>query len=186
VGAGPGNPVSQGTVAAPVVGARYWLTRRFGIDAGVGFGWTGGSESTSASGMTSMSGGTAGSIGFAGYLGAPIALASASHFVFEVVPETLLGFTSGTLPAAGGEPQQKMSGFRFDIGARIGAEIHFGFIGIPQLALQGSIGLYFSRQTYTWSETGASSSLATNTFTTSVQSDPWAIFADNISALYYF
>jgi hypothetical protein len=186
VGAGPGNPVSPGTVAAPVVGARYWLTRRFGIDAGVGFGWTGGSESASASGMTSISGGTAGSIGFAAYLGAPIALASASHFVFEVVPETLLGFTSGTVPAAGGEPEQKMSGFRFDIGARIGAEIHFGFIGIPELALQGSIGLYFSRQTYAWSETGASSSLATNTFTTSVQSDPWAIFADNISALYYF
>ena len=34
-----------------------------------------------------------------------------------------------------------MSGFLIELGGKVGAEIHFGFIDLPQLALQGTLGL---------------------------------------------
>ena len=37
-----------------------------------------------------------------------------------------------------------MNGLLFNIGARVGAELHFGFIGVPELALQASIGVYLA------------------------------------------
>ena len=73
------------------------------------------------------------------------------------------------------------------IGARVGAEIQFGFIGIPQLALQGTVGVHLTYE-------GSSISLPNNTelsahrfgFGTTVQGKPWDIFTSNISAIYYF
>ena len=111
---------------------------------------------------------------------------SASHYVFEVVPEALVGFTTGTIHGTAGVADQTIGGFLLNVGGRIGTEIHFGFIGIPQLALQGSIGIYFSHQSFSWSQSSNSASVQSNTLTTSVQASPWAIFTDNLSALYYF
>src|SRR5206468_735046 len=71
--------------------------------------------------------------------GVPLALASAGHFTFEVIPEMNLGFSSYSLDGGASG-----SGLHFDIGARAGAEIHFGFIGIPKLSLLGTIGLAFT------------------------------------------
>jgi hypothetical protein len=76
------------------------------------------------------------------------------------------------------------------VGARAGAEIHFGFIDIPQLALQASIGLRFDVDSgSTTDSTGPDdvevSSNRTHLHTT-VQGAPWAIFTNNIAALYYF
>jgi len=121
----------------------------------------------------------------------PLGLAHAKHFTFEVVPEFTIGTTSGTIkgvtpPGQMTVPDTSLSGFKFDIGARVGAEIHFGFIGVPQLALEGSIGFYFRRETFKIKQDPNSASDGTSTFTTSVGSDPWALFVNNISALYYF
>jgi len=56
------------------------------------------------------------------------------------VPEGTIAFANGTIksPPAGTAtvPDQELRGFKLDLGARAGAEIHFGFIGIPQLSLQ--------------------------------------------------
>ena len=35
------------------------------------------------------------------------------------------------------------SGIRFDVGARTGFELFFGFIGIPELSLSATVGLQF-------------------------------------------
>jgi hypothetical protein len=185
---GPGGLTSS-NVAAPVVGVRYWLTNRFGIDGGLGFGLAGGSDQAVSGGTTTTVNKT-GTTGFALHGGVPISLAEGKHYAFLVIPDFTVGFTSATYspPAvAGGTagPNQSLSGFLFDIGARAGAEIYFGFIGLPQLALQATVGLSYRRSVYKWSSSGNSSSDGTNTFGTQVNADPWAIFQDAISATYY-
>jgi hypothetical protein len=177
---GPSTVPEGGTITAPVIGARYWFHRRFGVDLGLGLALSTGSES-----VNSTSGKVPTSFGLAGHVGLPIAVVAISHYVFEVVPETLVGFTTGTLPGTG-TADQSVSGFRFDVGARAGAEIHFGFIGIPELALQGSVGLYFSFQSYRWSQTVNSASVQSDSLATNVGANPWAIFVNNVAALYYF
>ena len=113
--------------------------------------------------------------------GLPIALATSKHMTFELIPEATIGFAGNS--AAN---NLSYSGFRLDLGARIGGEIQFGFIGIPQLALQASVGLYLEHDSWGYSTPGNSGSASSTTFATSVQSDPWGIFTDNVSALYYF
>jgi hypothetical protein len=178
-------PVGSGGAAsaivnAPVVGLRYWATRLIGIDAGLGFGYA-----------TNSTNGTTGSNdtwGIALHGGLPLALADSKHFSFEVVPiEVTLGFTGGSIPT-GGVMSTSLHGFIADVGARVGAELHFGFIGIPQLALEGSIGLLVKHQSWSSSAAGGGASPGGQStgFATSVGSDPWAIFTDSISALYYF
>jgi hypothetical protein len=90
-------------------------------------------------------------------------------------------------------PDIHHSGFRFDGGARIGTEIQFGFIGVPELALQASVGLRFIHQNWNASQDAgpgvinpSSASQSANELGTTVQSDPWALFVNNISAIYYF
>ena len=170
---------AQATVNAPVIGLRYWATRMVGVDVGLGFGY----QTSSTNGTT----GSTNTYGFALHGGLPLALADSKHFSFEVVPiEATLGFTGGSIPT-GGPMSESVHGLRVDVGARVGAELHFGFIGIPQLALEGSIGLFIQHQS--WGSTignGPSTGANTTTFATSVGSDPWAIFTDSISALYYF
>jgi hypothetical protein len=149
----------EGNIIAPVIGARYWIMPKLGIDAGVGF-------SDSSNGW-----------GVALHGGVPLALATSHHFTFEVTPEATLAFT-------GNSNMGSYSGFLLDLGARAGAEIQFGFIGIPQLALQASVGLYLQHQAYGYP--GNTPSVANTTLATSFNGDPWGIFTDNISALYYF
>jgi hypothetical protein len=185
----PGQ-ITSSTVQAPVIGARYWINRRFGVDVGIGLGFVGGSTEAVV-GSTDTTVGKTGTNGFAFHAAVPIALAEGRHYAFLVIPGTTFGVTTATYkpvtaPGATAAPDQDLSGFLFDIGARVGAEIHFGFIGIPQLALQATVGLSFRRSTFKWSSNGNSASDGTNTFGTNVQADPWSIFKDAVSATYYF
>jgi hypothetical protein len=164
-----GAGVGQGYISAPVIGVRYWLSQKLGIDVGVGF-------SDSSAGW-----------GIAAHGGVPLALATSKHMTFELIPEATVAF-AGNSPGAlpGGGAANSYSGFRLTAGARIGGEIQFGFIGIPQLALQATVGLYLDHDSWGYSNATTSGSVSNTTFATSVQSDPWGIFTDNISALYYF
>jgi hypothetical protein len=185
---GGAGGLTSSNVTAPVIGVRYWLMQRIGIDGGIGLGFAGGSDETVAGGTDTTVNKVA-SNGFAFHVGVPIVLAEAKHFTFLVIPQATLGFTSATYspPAAGGGgPNQSLSGFLADVGARVGPEIHFGFIGLPQLALQATVGLSYRRSVYKLSSNGNSASDGTSTFGTQVNGDPWAIFTDGISATYYF
>lgn len=117
-------------------------------------------------------------------MGVPLSLASYNHFSFQVVPEANVGFGSGK--AADGDISH--SGFQLDVGARAGAEIQFGFIGIPQLSLQGSVGLLFGLQSSkTENDQNNSEVSVSRTFlNTTVGDNPWNIFTSNVAALYYF
>lgn len=172
-------------VTAPVIGGRYWLSNQLGIDAGLGFAWSTGSAeaggtSTDAADVTV----------FILHGGVPINLADAGHFSFQIIPELNIGF-SGT-GDQNGDPNVEYSegGFLLNVGARVGGEIHFGFMGIPQLSLTGSVGLYLTHESGS-SETNAGgnsveSSVSTTGIGTTLGPNPWDLFTGNISALYYF
>ena len=182
--------VQTRNISAPVIGARYWISNRFGIDAGIGMGWTSGGSSSNTSGSGSVATDGAGAFGFLFHGGVPIALAGGKHYTFQLVPEFNVGFSTQTLKPPPGSPANtpdiSLGGFRLDLGARAGAEIHFGFIGVPELALQASVGMYFQTGSVSATQGQKSASSSSSGLGTTVQADPWALFTRNIAALYYF
>jgi hypothetical protein len=184
----PANPEGYAVVGfAPVVGVRYWISGLLGLDAGIGLALIGGSyEETSPDVDADLDSFT----GFIFHAGVPLALASAQHFTFQIVPEANVGI--GSADADDGDTSH--NGFHFDIGARAGAEIHFGFMDIPQLSLQGSIGLQFAVDNGSTDlddpagapDTTNSIERSRTAFQTTVGSNPWNIFTSNVAALYYF
>jgi hypothetical protein len=188
--AGTNITLGDGKVSAPVVGVRYWLNPRIGIDGGIGIGWSGGSAEQ-VNGNTTTTTNIASRFGVLLHAGVPVALVSAKHYTFIVVPELNVGFASSsvappTIPGQAAGANVSLSGFKLDIGARAGAEIQFGFIGVPQLALQATVGLAFSTQSQSAKRDNFSQSASSTAIGTTVQADPWSLFTKNISALYYF
>lgn len=170
------------TVAAPAVGVRYWLSERLGVQAAVGFHLASGTLSTDAGEQDSLS-----TFGIALHAGAPVALLSSGHFVFEVVPFVNLGFAQGTVtdPTSAANDQQ-LSGFLLEIGGTVGGEVHFGFVGLPSLALQANIGLGIR-----WENRGvvvgdSELDLSATRIATTAGQDPWDLFTGALSAIYYF
>jgi hypothetical protein len=192
-GGGAGAP-PRGNVPAPIIGARYWLSDLLGLDFGIGIGLTGGSTEV-VNGATTTSTDKQSNFGMGFHAGVPLALASGKHFTWLVVPELNFGFTSGTIkfpapPGGVAQPDIDLSGMLIDVGARAGAEVHFGFIGVPELSLQASIGLRFRRDQIKAKQNQAgvdvSASDGTNTLGTTVQDAPWGLFTNSLSAFYYF
>jgi hypothetical protein len=198
IGDGGVTAVTQGSLSTPVIGVRYWFAEAIGLDLGLGFALGTGSRQVEQNNVTTTIDLPA-AMGFALHAGVPIAFAHAKHYKFLVIPELNVGLTTRTVraqgipPGAPVPPDVHHSGFRLDVGGRIGSEVHFGFIGVPQLSLQATVGLAFNHLAWRNSQDAgpgvaspqASSVTATGIGTT-VQSDPWALFVNNISALYYF
>jgi hypothetical protein len=210
IGAGFGSEAVGGTgeqptntVNAPVIGIRFWATRMVGIDGGIGFYTNWGSNSTdlrypldptasqanpngtNAPVSTTLSGTTA----FLVHVGVPLALAGAKHFSFQVTPEANIGFATQSVKSTNPLAPSDVSntGLHFDVGARAGAEVHFGFIGVPQLSLQGGVGLLFAIDSTKTSQGAAGeSSRSRGSISTTVNDNPWNIFISNVAALYYF
>ncbi len=211
------------SVDAPVIGMRYWFNEDMGVDVGLGIRRTTGSATWTMHQRNPANPASepvefefkTDALSQTGILlhgGLPIVFSKEKHYVFELVPETNIGFSTGTLKD---QPIQqpvsptptvarddiKISGLRFDLGARVGSEVHFGFIGVPNLSLQASVGLFLSMQKIKAdggsrppSDPGNPSDAQPKTtyqvssteITTSVQDSPWGIFTNSISALYYF
>jgi hypothetical protein len=170
-------------VNAPVIGGRYWLDEGMGIDAGLGFAFASAS-STAEAGDVSTDTDNPQPLAFILHGGVPFALADSQYFVFELIPELNIGFAGNTI----NDGDLKLRGFRLDIGARAGAEVHFGFIDIPQLSLQAGIGVNLAYQSTSATNEDADTSFSQSStvFGTTVGNDPWDIFTSSISALYYF
>jgi hypothetical protein len=143
----PGAPGAQ-TASVPfaTIGARYWLpggggglARAIGIDLGAGVGFAGGSV-RDASGVTSD---LPSQSAFGLHLGLPLAVAEWRHAAFVVVPELTFVRAVATTRAAG-LPDTHLTGNAYDVGARAGLEVFFGFIGVPQLSVEMTLGLGFT------------------------------------------
>lgn len=167
---------------APVIGIRYWADQTFGIDVGVGLTLSGGSDESGGQSTDHAS-----VFGVIAHGGIPLSLASADHFSFQIVPEVNVGFANDNRESPLGD--SILTGFHLDVGARAGAEIHFGFIDVPQLSLQGSVGLNLaidSTESTFDIAPEVSTTVNTTQLRTTVGDSPWNIFVSNVSALYYF
>jgi hypothetical protein len=173
-----------------LIGARYWVSDRLGVQVGVGLNHASGDNnlSTAAVGYDTPT-----MWGMAVHAGVPLVFYHDKHYKFLAQPEVNAVFGTGRTndnATANGDQATKMGAWGLDVGARVGAEIHFGFIGIPKLSLQGGIGLhYMLRQAVTsGSENGqiVDRSMTRNYFGTEKFADPWNLFTSSIAALYYF
>lgn len=180
---------TQGTtVVAPSIGARYWLDESFGIDAALGFAFSAGGSSQTTGGMTTEADSPS-TFGFLLHAGVPISLFSGPHYTFVVVPEVNIGYAR--IGSDFGDPMMPMTrsdrGFRLDFGGRAGAEIQFGFIGVPELALEASVGVTLSHQRQSFSVGDVTSGrIATTSLQTLSVNDPWDFFRSTVAARYYF
>lgn len=166
-------------IDAPIIGARYWLDPMLGIDVGLGLLFNGSSSTTAG-----VSADARGYSLFMLHGGVPLALAGSKHFSFQITPELNFGYASSGRGATMGND---LSAIHFDIGARAGTEIQFGFIGIPELSLQAGIGLAFSLDHQSSTPVmGPATTTSQTSLGTSVGDNPWNIFTGNIAALYYF
>jgi hypothetical protein len=181
---GPATMAGTGPIPTPIVGARYWLSSPLGIDVGVGF-FTMSSATRIESGSAVTTEGPS-RTSMLLHLAAPIALADAGNFSFLVIPEINMGIGMGGTRAQMGNPSTDLSGFLIEGGVRAGAEVFFGFIGIPQLSLEGTIGAFLSSATGKISSGGASTRFSSFVVSTSSVAQPWDIFRKDIAARYYF
>ena len=173
-------------VAAPIVGVRYWINPLVGIDGGVGLNFLGGKAKTTDLDDVKAAGHSAVLV----HLGVPLSLASKGHFSFQVVPEMNLGFVGTGDQNPLDNVEQTSAGNFFNIGAKVGAELHFGFMGIPQLSLQGNVGVYVQAETVSdkvvTDGNEVKTSVSYTSFGSTLGPDPWDIFTSSVSALYYF
>jgi hypothetical protein len=181
---GPMNDANTLPIPTPVVGVRYWLNSTLGIDAGLGFFTT--SRATRIDTGTAVTTEGPSRTSFIIHAGVPIALADVGNFSFNVTPEINLGIGTGGQKGVMGGPSTDFSGFLLEGGVRAGAEVFFGFVGIPQLSLEGSVGAFFQSATGKASQDGNSTRFSTFVLSTSSVSQPWDIFRKDIAARYYF
>jgi hypothetical protein len=180
------------TIAAPIIGIRKWMSETAGLDVGIGFGLTRSSiKDVPDIGPTSVRETEMG-VGGAVHLGLPIALFHQRHYAFLFIPEVDVGFGYNAYDPAPDVPDTtfKSMGVLVQPGIRLGAEVHFGFMGIPHLSLQASVG---ARMRYVFAKEtepnffGGNSVVAHDiAFGTTVQNSPWNIFITNVAAIYYF
>lgn len=178
-------PFPGGRIAAPVISARYWMDTQMGVELGLGLATTGGTVE-SDTGSDSAKGDKNGAFAVMVHGGVPFSLYSAEHYSFQLIPELNIGVAQQEIKAEGDGDNTKNSGRRIDLGARAGAEIHFGFIGAPELTLTGSVGLFYTNQMVK-TETGDASLTDTNVgLATTAFNNPWDFFTGNVAARYYF
>ena len=154
---------------------------RLGVDVGLGFSGSSLSELDQADTRTD----SPQPFTFILHAGLPLALADSDHFVFELVPEANFGLSGNTIDGTAGADDQVYRGTHFDLGLRAGGEVHFGFVGIPQLALQAGVGVGFQYDAVSYEDGGGTAEAERLAIGTSAGSDPWQIFTSGISALYY-
>lgn len=185
--AGPGNtPDFTQTVSAPSLGVRWWMQDWLGIEAALGIGIESTSTTIETDGGDATSNGPS-LFALALHGGLPMVFASSKHFAFEVIPELNIAFaTGGVDDESAANNDVDVSGFLLELGARVGAEIQFGFIDIPQLALQATVGLHLRYEGRSQSVGDTETSAHALRFGTSVDGEPWDIFQGNLSAIYYF
>ena len=179
VNAGP-----SATVSTPAIGVRYWLNPKMGIDVGAGI-------SLTAGGARNVTQGVDKATVFSGLLhgGLPVSFVTGKHISLQLIPEMNLGFAVSSVEPvqqANPPPNATLTGVRFDLGARIGGEVHFGFIDLPELSLEGSVGAFMTYQATKISVLTAFASQSNFLVTTASYQNPWDIFTSSVRARYYF
>lgn len=174
-----GVPISPGDlefdhVSAPALGLRWWWSERVGFDLAVGVWYTeraGQSGSVSGSGIQDPY-----ALAFTTRVGVPYAVYIGRHYTFLLQADVMFGFAQ---ERAYGE---RRHGFIFEGLIQGGAEIQLGFIGLPELALQGTVGVFVRHE---WLSAD-NPHVSVTTMGTNVTNDPWDFFRTAVAARYYF
>jgi hypothetical protein len=187
-GIDPNDHIEVQLISAPLLGVRYWLTTRFGLDAGFGIAMSGGTTKSKL-GSVSQDVDRQKTLALVFHAGVPIGVYSTDHMALIVVPEATWSMARSTVAAQTSvDPPEdvELRGSRLDLGARAGAEIFFGFVKLPRLSLEGSFGLFYSRQVL--SAWGSNQSVTDRSYVlrSTVFSSPWDLFRTAVAARYYF
>lgn len=175
------------TIAAPSLAARYWQTARFGLELGVGLSYVGATTAVQQPGSTSTERVEPTLWGFSVRLAAPIALSWGRHYTLVVIPETRIGWaTVGARTAPDEESDDGGSGLTFEFGARAGAELHFGFLGVPELALEATVGLALQAVSVETTDGNTGTKASRVSIATTAYEAPWDFFRTAVAARYYF
>ncbi len=182
-------------IIVPLFGVRYWINSVVGLELGIGFNVGGGSvEQTrpnpdpalSTSGEASLPSTTA----VAGHFAAPLSVFSTSHLNLALIPELGIGYSSTTLEAfdvstSGEALDLQLSGFVFGVGGKLGAELSFGFIDVPQLSFQSAFGVRFESRRHHGKIGDAEVTHSEQVFGTSFYGDPWDVLLGSFAVYYY-
>ncbi|HEY5957608.1 MAG TPA: hypothetical protein VIV60_13675 [Polyangiaceae bacterium] len=185
----PDGTTTQRSVA--ILGVRHWFSSTLGLQLGLGLGHHSGSASDTTLGTSSVA--DPNTWALATHVGVPIAIFHDTHYAFLLLPEAGFAYAAWQLADdANTAGNQRASGkaLWLALGARLGAEIQFGFINLPMLSLQGAVGarLTYSktRLDYTLNAVDANRRHWTLDLETANFNDPWDLFVSSITALYYF
>jgi hypothetical protein len=187
------NNLNFQPINAPIIGMRHWVSDAWGFQFGIGAAHQSGTMSNDIRTQSNIDDPTY--WGFAGHVGVPLALYHDKHYAFLILPEATFGYSTWRQKDNKNTPvvDEGVSGraWLLDVGARAGAEVHFGFMGLPMLTLQGTVGAHM-----TYRDSGVKyidddgkeveEGHYTLGLTTARYNDPWDIFVSSISALYYF
>jgi hypothetical protein len=188
-------PNSGGATPLPLTvytaGLRHWIKepygrfKNWGLDAGVGLVVSRSSVTSPQSGSLRTNEGPSVS-GLGLHVGLPLAMTHHQHATFELVPEIDLIYASEKIPALGSGDDTTYSGFSVRAGARAGFELYFGFVGIPQLAIEASMGAAVTFDSVKSSVGPIERSTRTWGFSTLRGTEPWSIFTGSVAAMYHF
>jgi hypothetical protein len=177
---------------APVIGLRYWMSNSMGLEFGVGVAHHSGTSSNDIPNKSNVEDPTY--WGFLGHAAVPLALFNDKHYTFLLLPEANFGFATWRQEDDKNKfGDQGVDGhdWLLQAGIRAGAEVHFGFIGVPMLSLTAAVGAHVTYQDsrYSYVDTAGREVHSGHygfDVTTGKYNDPWNIFTSSISALYYF
>lgn len=195
-----------GSGTLQTVGARYWLSPGLAIEGGLAIGFRSGGTTTTitaGAGTTTVSADIPNFFGVGAHVALPIMLAEAKHLVVHLDPYLSLHYGRSaitTTPESDVQNDTALNAVRLAIGANATAELQFGFLGIPQLALQASLGFalnYLNTSTNTVrtttragqpprTETTVSETALAIGTTVGPQYSLADIISGSISAVYYF
>jgi hypothetical protein len=188
-------PNTGGSAPLPLtiytLGLRRWTTeplgpfRNWGFDLGVGFNYTKSSVTQPQTGTLTTTDGPS-TKGFGLHAGLPLAISLHKHAVFELVPEADVIWAKESIPALTGNVVTTYDGWSARLGAKAGFEIFFGFIGIPQLAIEASLGAYFKYDSVASTIGPIERSTRGWGISTLRGNEPWSIFSGAVAAMYHF
>jgi hypothetical protein len=173
------------------IGLRRWTTeplgpfRNWGFDLGLGLNYTSSTITQPQTGTLTTTDGPS-TKGFGLHGGLPLAITLHKHAVFELVPEADVIWAKETIPGATSAATTTYDGWSARVGARAGFEIFFGFIGIPQLAIEASLGAYLKFDSVASTIGNIERSTRAWGFTTQRGNEPWSIFSGSVAAMYHF
>ncbi len=134
IGGGSARRTASSPMTAPVLGFRYWFGPRIGIEAGVGFSFSGGV--IKVTNLPDADNATTRAYAFHG--GLPLSLTFGKHYNLLAVPYFGVGISSATdtRGTTGSADDIFGKGMLVEGGLKMGVEVQLGGIGLEGLALQ--------------------------------------------------